>query len=223
MKKKLISILIANLFVAAPVFAQDAFKVEGSVSVGGITVDENDAKDASKLNELRDLSDGGMLGFDLRGRGGRYWFDLFGENLGRDDHYVNLRGGIYDVLSTACQRPAQAQLPFRRQDAVRGRRQHRQHGVGFPCSTRRPGTRSTRATSGATTAATSSSRAPRPGTSAPDGKPGHHERHEDRLLLAGHEPRQRLRGLLFPTDTRRRTRSSRPATTPRRCTSWCRG
>ena len=98
MKKKLISILIANLFVAAPVLAQDAFKVEGSVSVGGISVDENDAKDASKLNELRDLSDGGMLGFDIRGRGGRYWFDLFGENLGRDDHYVNLRGGVYDVF-----------------------------------------------------------------------------------------------------------------------------
>ena len=98
MNKKLISILIANLFVAAPVFAQDAFKLEGSVSLGGISVDENDAKDTSKLNELRDLSDGGMLGFDLKGRGSRYWLDLFGENLGRDDHYVNLRGGMYDVF-----------------------------------------------------------------------------------------------------------------------------
>ena len=47
MKKKLISILIANLFVAAPAFAQsDAFKLEGSVSLGGIYVDE-DAKDAA--------------------------------------------------------------------------------------------------------------------------------------------------------------------------------
>lgn len=98
MNKRLISILIANLFVAAPVFAQDSFKLEGSVSVGGISVDEKDAQDASKLNEFRDVSDGGMLGFELKGRSSRYWLDLFGENLGRDDHYVNLRGGLYDVF-----------------------------------------------------------------------------------------------------------------------------
>ena len=98
MNKKLISILIANLFIAAPVYAQDAFQLQGSVSLGGINVDDGDAKDASKLNQFRDLSDGGMLGFELRGRSSRYWLDLFGENLGRDDHYVNLRGGMYDVF-----------------------------------------------------------------------------------------------------------------------------
>ena len=86
MNKKLISILIANLFIAAPVYAQDAFQLQGSVSLGGINVDDGDAKDASKLNQFRDLSDGGMLGFELRGRSSRYWLDLFGENLGRDDH-----------------------------------------------------------------------------------------------------------------------------------------
>ncbi len=98
MNKKLIAILIANLFVSAPVFAQSDFKLSGSVSVGGINVDDKDATDASKLNEFRDLSDGGMVGFDIAGRGSRYWLDLFGENLGRDDHYVNLRGGMYDVF-----------------------------------------------------------------------------------------------------------------------------
>lgn len=98
MNKKLISILIANLFIAAPVFAQDTFKLEGSVSLGGVSVDDGDAVDAAKLNQFRDLSDGGLLGFDLRGRGARYWLDLFGENLGRDDYYVNLRGGMYDVF-----------------------------------------------------------------------------------------------------------------------------
>lgn len=98
MNKKLISILIANLFVAAPVFAQDAFKLEGSVSIGGTRTDDGDAVDASKLNEYRDLSNGGLFAFDLRGRSNRYWLDLFGENLGRDDHYVNLRGGVYDVV-----------------------------------------------------------------------------------------------------------------------------
>ena len=94
MNKKLISILIANLFIAAPVVAQDTFKLEGSVSLGGVSVDDGDAVDAAKLNQFRDLSDGGLLGFDLRGRSARYWLDLFGENLGRDDYYVNLRGGM---------------------------------------------------------------------------------------------------------------------------------
>lgn len=98
MNKKLISILIANLFVAAPVFAQDAMNIGGSVSLGGISVDENDAKDASKLNQLRDLSDGGLFGVDVRGRSSTTWFDLFAENLGRDDQYVNLRGGLYGVF-----------------------------------------------------------------------------------------------------------------------------
>ncbi|MCL4690351.1 MAG: MtrB/PioB family outer membrane beta-barrel protein [Burkholderiales bacterium] len=98
MNKKLISILIANLFVAVPVYAQDTMNIEGSVSLGGISADENDAKDASKLNELRDLSDGGLFGVDIRGRSRSTWFDLFAENLGRDDQYLNLRGGMYGVF-----------------------------------------------------------------------------------------------------------------------------
>gem|GEM_PF-3966913 len=98
MNKKLISILIANLFIAAPVVAQDTFKLEGSVSLGGVSVDDGDAVDAAKLNQFRDLSDGGLLGFDLRGRSARYWLDLFGENVGRDDYYVNLRGGAYGAF-----------------------------------------------------------------------------------------------------------------------------
>ncbi len=97
MNKRLIAILVANLFVAVPVYAQD-FKLEGSVSVGGIHADDKDAADASKLNEFRDLSNGGMLDFSLTGRSRSYWLDLFGENLGRDDHYVNLRGGMYDAF-----------------------------------------------------------------------------------------------------------------------------
>src|SRR5512139_2701703 len=98
MKKKLISILIANLFVAAPAFAQsDAFKLEGSVSLGGIYTDE-DAKDAAKLNDIRDLSNGALFGWDIKGRGGKYWLDFFGENIARDDQYINLRGGMYDTF-----------------------------------------------------------------------------------------------------------------------------
>ena len=100
MRQKLICILIANLFAAAaPTFAQaQDLRVTGSVSVGGIATDDDDAQDPYKLTEYRDLDDGALFGFDVRGRGGRYWFDLFGENIGRDDQYLNLRGGTYDVF-----------------------------------------------------------------------------------------------------------------------------
>ncbi len=100
MRKKLLALLIANLFVAAPALAQsdEPFRLEGSVSLGGIRVDDGDAADASKLNEYRDLSSGLMTGFDLRGRSHRFWLDAFGENLGRDDQYLTARGGMYDVF-----------------------------------------------------------------------------------------------------------------------------
>ena len=98
MNKKLTSILIANLFAAAPAFADDDFRLQGSVGLGGIGVDDKNAVDASKMNEYRDLSDGVLTSFDVKGRGERYWFDAFGENLGRDDLYLNFRGGMYDIF-----------------------------------------------------------------------------------------------------------------------------
>jgi len=61
-------------------------------------VDDDDAANASKLNEYRDLDSGLITQFDFRGRGARYWFDAFGENLGRDDVYATVRGGTYDVF-----------------------------------------------------------------------------------------------------------------------------
>ena len=100
MERKLICILVANLFAAsAPAWAQQSdMRVTGRVGAGGIYVDDDDARDASKLNEYQDFSSGALLEFDVRGRGSRYWFDLFGENLGRDDQYATARGGAYDVF-----------------------------------------------------------------------------------------------------------------------------
>lgn len=101
-KKKLIAILIANLFAAGPALAQtdDEFKITGSASLGGISVreKESDTVDAAKLHEYGDFSNGALVNFDVKGRGGSYWLDAFGENLGRHDQYVNLRGGLYDVF-----------------------------------------------------------------------------------------------------------------------------
>jgi MtrB/PioB family decaheme-associated outer membrane protein len=97
MNKRLISILIANLFVAAPAFAQsDDFKVEGSVSLGAMNTDVSVPRDRAKLFEYRDLSNGLIGNIELRGRSSQYWIDAFGENFGRDDQYITLRGGMYD-------------------------------------------------------------------------------------------------------------------------------
>jgi hypothetical protein len=98
MKKKLISILIANLFVAAPAFAQsDEFKLQGSVSLGGIYNDES-AVDAAKMNDIRDLTNGALFGWDIKGGSSKYWLNFFGENIGREDQYIDLKGGMYGAF-----------------------------------------------------------------------------------------------------------------------------
>ena len=111
MHRKLIPILVSSLFVSVPALAQVApvgqappvaqvgeWGTQGSISLGGIGVSKSDTKDASKLEEFRDLSDGVLSTFDLRARSGKQWFDAFGENLGRDDMYLSARGGVYDVF-----------------------------------------------------------------------------------------------------------------------------
>ena len=101
MNRKLLCSLIASLFAASAGSAaaqSGGLVVTGSMSVGGIYTDDNDPQDASKLNEYRDLDSGGLVGFDIKGRSQRYWFDAFGENLARDDQYIALRGGSYDLF-----------------------------------------------------------------------------------------------------------------------------
>ena len=100
MNKKLIALLVANALVAPAVFAQEtsSFRTSGTVGIGGISVDDKNALDASKLNEYMDMTSGLLTIFDIKGRGSEYWFDLFGENLGRDDQYIAARGGAYDTF-----------------------------------------------------------------------------------------------------------------------------
>lgn len=99
MKTNLIYILIATMFaVSGAAFAQDShFKLFGSIGVGGIGANE-DTRDPAKLHEYRDLSDGPFGVFDLRGRDDRFHLDAFGENLGRDDMYIRLQGGMYGMF-----------------------------------------------------------------------------------------------------------------------------
>jgi len=97
MTKKLLPTLIAGLFVSAPAFAQyNDWYVQGSGTIGGIYDSKSGTKDASKFEEYRDLGNGVLSNVFVRGRGGNTWFEGYGENFGRDDQYLMLRGGVYE-------------------------------------------------------------------------------------------------------------------------------
>ncbi len=98
MSKKLLSTLIASLFAAAPAFAQsgdDPMRVQGSATIGGIFTDQN-AADTAKLQEYQDLNSGALSSIMLQGRNSTTWFQGYGENFGRTDQFMFLRGGMYD-------------------------------------------------------------------------------------------------------------------------------
>ncbi len=99
MKRKLISVLIANLFAAsAAVAAEGDFQLSGSVGLGLRAINTTGA-DLYKLNEYRDLNNNGLISeIDLKGRGGSYYLNLLGENLGLDDQYIDLKGGQYGIF-----------------------------------------------------------------------------------------------------------------------------
>lgn len=85
--------MTALAFAVQAAFAQ----VTGSVSLGGITTDDKGAN-PWRLFEHRDLDDGFLAGVDLRGDFGPWYHRLFAESLGRDDQYLNLRGGRHGIF-----------------------------------------------------------------------------------------------------------------------------
>ena len=99
MRPTTLAILTASALMApAVVFSADGgLVVSGSAGVGLRAVGDN-ASDPSKANEYRDLSPGVIGIFDVKGRGDEYYFNAFGENLGRDDQYLDFRGGKYGVF-----------------------------------------------------------------------------------------------------------------------------
>jgi outer membrane protein OmpA-like peptidoglycan-associated protein len=99
MSKKLLCSLIASLF-AAPVLAQsdsDPIRVEGGATAGGI-YNRTNAFDKAQFDLYQDLNNGALSNVWARGRNSTNWFEGYGENFGRDDQYMFLRGGIYDVF-----------------------------------------------------------------------------------------------------------------------------
>ena len=98
MDMRLGSTLIVGMFAGAPAFGQASdWQTEGSVTAGPL-IDSRTSKDTSKLEEYRDLGGGLLTNFSVLGRSGQTWFDGFGENLGRSDQYLNLKGGTYDLF-----------------------------------------------------------------------------------------------------------------------------
>ncbi len=100
MSKKLLSTLIASLFAAAPALGQsadDPMRVQGTGTIGVIHNNSN-ASDTAKLDEYQDLGNGVLSNVGVQGRSSTTWFQGYGENFGRDDQYMFLRGGMYDVF-----------------------------------------------------------------------------------------------------------------------------
>jgi MtrB/PioB family decaheme-associated outer membrane protein len=95
-----IAVLTTILFAASSAMAQDGgegFKASGSVGLG-VRGSTQNATDKAKLNEYRDLNNGLVGDFNIRGRGSEYYLDAFGENIGRDDRYLDVKGGKYGVF-----------------------------------------------------------------------------------------------------------------------------
>ena len=100
MSKKLFSTVIAGLFAVSPVFAQsadDPMRVEGTATLGGLYNNTN-ARDSAQLDLYQDLGNGALSNVGVRGRNSSTWFQGYGENFGRTDQYMFLRGGMYDVF-----------------------------------------------------------------------------------------------------------------------------
>jgi outer membrane protein OmpA-like peptidoglycan-associated protein len=100
MKKTLVAMAVGGLFVAAPTFAQsdaDPMRVEGSASIGYLYNNTN-AFDRAQLDLYQDLSNGVLSNIGVQGRNRSTWFQGYGENFGRTDQYMFLRGGMYDVF-----------------------------------------------------------------------------------------------------------------------------
>jgi hypothetical protein len=98
MRRRNLHPLYAALLAAMPAFAQTAeepFVSKGQATVGGIVTDTS-GKDLSKFMEYQDLRNGVLSNIGIVGRDSKRWIDAYGENFGRDDMYVSVRGVQYD-------------------------------------------------------------------------------------------------------------------------------
>lgn len=93
MNRALTILALAGLIAAAP-HAPAQLKVTGSVTGGWLGSDVN-AYNKFRFEEYRDLSNGPILGADIAGESDTYYLRFFGENIGREDQFLELKGGSY--------------------------------------------------------------------------------------------------------------------------------
>lgn len=99
MTKKPLVALLAGLFAAAPALGQsNDWLIQGAGTLGPIYDRTNSTTDKSKFEQYQDLGNGVLSDVFVRGRSGQMWFDGYGENFGRDDEYLMLRGGTYELF-----------------------------------------------------------------------------------------------------------------------------
>jgi len=102
MSKKVLCALIAAMFTTAPALGQtpdDPMRVQGTGTIGGMH-NNTSATDNAQLDLYQDLGNGVRSNVGLEGRNSTTWFQGYGENFGRDDQYMFLRGGVYDVFKS---------------------------------------------------------------------------------------------------------------------------
>lgn len=99
MRKSTAPLLMTALAIAVPAaLAQQANPAfSGSVSVTGISTHVT-GDNAFRFFEYRDLDSGVTAGVDARGESNAWYWNVFGENLGRDDQFIELKGGKYGVF-----------------------------------------------------------------------------------------------------------------------------
>ena len=101
MNRKLLTFVAAGVLASSSA-AQAADEEPGCRLFGsigtGIQGTNTNARDTSKFNEYRDMSNGVMPNFELKGRCADNYMNAYGENLGRDDQYLDLNGGQYGMF-----------------------------------------------------------------------------------------------------------------------------
>ena len=102
MSKKLLSTLIASLFAAGSgasrQSADDPMRVAGHGAPSAASTTTRTRRTTAKLDQYQDLGNGVLSNIGIQGRNSTTWFHGYGENFGRDDQYMFLRGGMYDVF-----------------------------------------------------------------------------------------------------------------------------
>ena len=96
MKRPLLTASLAVVAIAAPGVMAQQLSTTGYVSGTGIVSDVN-SRNPFRFSEYRDLRSGASMGADIKGESETHYLGFFGENIGRDDQFMEFKGGKYGV------------------------------------------------------------------------------------------------------------------------------